>query len=164
MMTRARISHFKFVSCSMNQPRPNTTRQQTQGNLVYLYENAVLRRRICRRMPTYTGSRGELIDYGTRIQIPTVCRSHLYASSIGGVVTNCLQLDWSVRDYSTCKGHITFLEKLSFLTIPRQMFETCACGFPLSLRNSEPTRWFSQMTADEHLRRHHLADCPLSSL
>ena len=29
---------------------------------------------------------------------------------------------------------------------------------------SEPTRWFSQMTPDEHPRRHHLADGPLSSL
>ena len=39
----------------------------------------------------------------------------------------------------------------------------CACVCPLSLRNSEPTRWFSQMTPDEHPRRHHLADGPLSS-
>ena len=38
----------------------------------------------------------------------------------------------------------------------------CVC--PLSLRNSEPTRWFSQMTPDEHPRRHHLADGPLSLL
>ena len=37
------------------------------------------------------------------------------------------------------------------------------CVRPLSLRNSEPTRWFSQMTPDEHPRRHHLADGPLSS-
>ena len=36
--------------------------------------------------------------------------------------------------------------------------------FSLSLRNSEPTKWFSQMTPDEHPRRHHLADGPLSSL
>ena len=35
---------------------------------------------------------------------------------------------------------------------------------PLSLINSEPTRWFSLMTPDEHPRRHHLADGPLSSL
>ena len=35
---------------------------------------------------------------------------------------------------------------------------------PLSLRSSEPTRWFSQMTPDEHPRRHHLAGGPLSSL
>ena len=39
-----------------------------------------------------------------------------------------------------------------------------ACVCPLSLRNSEPTRWFSRMTPDEHPRRHHLADGPLSSL
>ena len=38
----------------------------------------------------------------------------------------------------------------------------CACVCPLSLRSSEPTRWFSQMTPDEHPRRHHLADDPLS--
>ena len=30
--------------------------------------------------------------------------------------------------------------------------------------NSEPTRCFSHMTPDEHPRRHHLADGPLSSL
>ena len=34
----------------------------------------------------------------------------------------------------------------------------------LANRRSEPTRWFSQMTPDEHPRRHHLADGPLSSL
>ena len=39
----------------------------------------------------------------------------------------------------------------------------CACMCPLSFRNSEPTRWCSQMTPDEH-PRHHLADGPLSSL
>ena len=39
-----------------------------------------------------------------------------------------------------------------------------ACVCPLSLRNSKPTRWFSQMTPDEQPRRHHLADGPLSSL
>ena len=39
-----------------------------------------------------------------------------------------------------------------------------ACVCPLSLRSSEPTRWFSQMTRDEHPRCHHLADGPLSSL
>ena len=38
----------------------------------------------------------------------------------------------------------------------------CVC--PLSLRISEPTKWFSQMTTDEHPRRHHLADGPLLSL
>ena len=31
------------------------------------------------------------------------------------------------------------------------------------LRSSEHTRWFSQMTPDEHPRRNHLADGPLSS-
>ena len=42
----------------------------------------------------------------------------------------------------------------------------CVCMrvCPLSLRSSEPTRWFSQMMPDEHPRRHHLADGPLSSL
>ena len=46
------------------------------------------------------------------------------------------------------------------------MFEkrVCACVCPFSLRNSEPMRWFSQMTPDEHPSRHHLADGPLSSL
>ena len=33
-----------------------------------------------------------------------------------------------------------------------------------SVRSCERTRWFSQMTPDEHPRRHHLADGPLSSL
>ena len=40
----------------------------------------------------------------------------------------------------------------------------CACVCVRLLRISEPTRWFSQMTGDEHPRRHHRADGPLSSL
>ena len=43
-------------------------------------------------------------------------------------------------------------------------YSTGGCVCPLSLRSSEPTRWFSQMTPDEYPRRHHLADGPLSSL
>ena len=38
----------------------------------------------------------------------------------------------------------------------------CVC--PLSLRNYEDARLFSQMMPDEHPRRHHLAYGPLSSL
>ena len=39
----------------------------------------------------------------------------------------------------------------------------CVCVSTF-VRNPEPTSWFSQMTPDEHPRRHHLADGPLSSL
>ena len=40
----------------------------------------------------------------------------------------------------------------------------CVRVCPLSLRNTEPTRWFSQMTPDEHPRHHHLSDGSLSAL
>ena len=43
-------------------------------------------------------------------------------------------------------------------------YSTGGCVCPPAHRRSEPTRWFSQMTPDEHPRRHHLADGPLSSL
>ena len=37
----------------------------------------------------------------------------------------------------------------------------CVCVSAF-IGSSEPTRWFSQMTPDEHPRRHRLADGPLS--
>ena len=60
--------------------------------------------------------------------------------------------------------YMVFLYKLSFYEkrLPRRILEKCVC--PFSVRNSEPTRWFSQMTPDEHPWLHHLADCPHSSL
>ena len=44
------------------------------------------------------------------------------------------------------------------------MLDRWLCACPPAHRRSEPTMWFSQMMPDEHPRRHHLADGPLSSL
>ena len=59
------------------------------------------------------------------------------------------------------------LDDKNYYELPRlggYLKSVYACVCPLSLRNSERTRWFTQITPDEHPRRHVLADGLLSSL
>ena len=70
---------------------------------------------------------------------------------------------WGVGGSSGVEQGLIPLKAQLLKASPADIRKVCVCVRMLS-ENSEPTRWFSQTTPDEHPRRHRLTDGPLSSL
>ena len=70
---------------------------------------------------------------------------------------------WGVGGSSGVEQGLIPLKAQLLKASPADIRKVCVCVRMLS-ENSEPTRWFSQTTPDEHPRRHRLADGQLSSL